>query len=246
MGTLKSSKSYALAANQGTKEQKGQSSNNNSKDKKQNNSKEKKDQTSLALKATNETQSSKGDKPKKERVQCTYSKRPGHDEHKCLKKQIDQLTHILEKNNISVPESIKQSSSEGSNKAKENSKGKGKGYPDGVKGYRLLHPTTHELLIERSVQFEEGSSSSLSTTSPTPSTLALESLGIHDSSSDESNSPEQSSTSTSDAESDSKDSPPSSPSHHSEVDDSPSFSPLWARQTLQSVGDWVGDPSDTR
>jgi len=37
------------------------------------------------------------------------------------------LTHILEKNNISVPKSIKQSFNEGSNKAKENSKGKGKG-----------------------------------------------------------------------------------------------------------------------
>ena len=43
MGTLKSSKSHALATNQGTKEQKGQSSKNNSKDKKQKNSKEKKD-----------------------------------------------------------------------------------------------------------------------------------------------------------------------------------------------------------
>ena len=48
---------------------------------------------------------------------------------------------------------------------------------------------THELFIERSVQFEEGPSSSLSITSPTPSTLTLESLGIHDRSSDESDSP---------------------------------------------------------
>ena len=29
------------------------------------------------------------------------------------------------------------------------------GYPDGVKGYCLLHPTTHELFIERSVNFQE-------------------------------------------------------------------------------------------
>ena len=85
------------------------------------------------------------------------------------------------------------------------------------------------LFIERSVQFEEGSSSSLSITSPTP-TLTLESLGIHDRSFDELDSPNQSSTSTSDAESDSEDSSPSSPSHHSKVDDSPldspSFGPL--------------------
>lgn len=123
-------------------------------------------------------------------------------------------------------------------------------YPNGVNGYQLLHPTTYEVFIEMSVQFEEGSSSLHSITTPTPSTLTLESLGIHDRSFDESDSPEQSSTSTFNAESDSEDSPPSSPSHHSKVDgfplDSPSSSPLWARQTLQSIGDWVEDPSDTK
>jgi len=83
-----------------------------------------------------------------------------------------------------------------------------------------------------------------------PSTLTLESLGIHDRSSDGSDSLEQSSMCTSDVESDSKDSPPSSPSHHSQVDDSPldspSSGPLWARQTLKFASDWVGDPSDTK
>ena len=83
-----------------------------------------------------------------------------------------------------------------------------------------------------------------------PSTLTLESLEIHDRSSNGSDSLEQSSTSTFDAESDLEDSPPSSPSHHSQVDDSPldspSSGPLWARQTLQFAGDWVGDPSDTK
>ena len=107
-----------MAANQGTKKQKGKSSNNKSKDNKQKNSKEKKDQILVASKATIDTPSSKGDKPKKEKVQCVYCKRPGHDEHRCLKKQIDYLTHILEKNNISVPKSIEQSLNEGSNKAK--------------------------------------------------------------------------------------------------------------------------------
>ena len=63
MGTLKSSKLHALATNQGTKEQKGQGSNNNSKDKKQKNSKEKKDQILVASKATIDTPYSKDDKP---------------------------------------------------------------------------------------------------------------------------------------------------------------------------------------
>ncbi len=48
-----------------------------------------------------------------------------------------------------------------------------------------------------------------------PSTLTLESLGIHDRFSDGSDSLEQSSTSTFNAESDLEDSPPSSPHHHS-------------------------------
>ena len=64
-------------------------------------------------------------------------------------------------------------------------------------------------------------------------TLTLESLGIHDRSSDELDLPEQYSTPTSDAKSDSENSPPCSPSHHSLVDDSPIdspfSSPLWAR-----------------
>ena len=88
MGTLKSSKSHALAANQGIKEKKGQSSNNNSKDDKYNNSEEKKDRILVASKETIDTPSSKGDKPKKEKVQCAYCKRPGHDEHKYLKKKL--------------------------------------------------------------------------------------------------------------------------------------------------------------
>ena len=118
MVTLISSKSHALVSNQGTKEQKGKSSNNNSKDKKQRNSKEKKDQILVASKEIIDTPSSKGDKPKKEKVQCAYCKRPGHDEHKCFKKQIDHLKHILEKNNISVLESIKKGLNEESNKEK--------------------------------------------------------------------------------------------------------------------------------
>ena len=71
-----------------------------------------------------------------------------------------------------------------------------------------------------------------------------------DRSSNGSDSLEQSSTFTSDVESDSEESPPSSPSHHLQVDDSPldspSSGPLWARQTLQFAGDWVGDLSDTK
>ena len=124
MGTIKPSKSHALVANQGTKEQKGFGK----QEKKQKNQGEKKkDQKPIAPNTDNHTSSSKGDQLKKEKVKCSYCKRPGHDEHKCLKKQIDHLSHLLEKNNIKVPDSIKQSSLEGSSKDTEKNKGKGKG-----------------------------------------------------------------------------------------------------------------------
>lgn len=104
MGTIKPSKSHVLVVNQGTKEQKGSSQ----QDKKQNNQGEKKkDQKSATSKADNQTSSSRGEQPKKEKVKCSYCKRFGHDEHKCLKKQIDHLSNLLEKNNIKVPDLVK-------------------------------------------------------------------------------------------------------------------------------------------
>ncbi|KAH9315499.1 hypothetical protein KI387_024126, partial [Taxus chinensis] len=51
-------------------------------------------------------------------------------------------------------------------------------YPDGVKGYQLLNPTSHEICIERSVKFDE---SSLTSTS-----LPIEVLQLSDSDSDSS------------------------------------------------------------
>ena len=76
MGTLKSSNSHALGANQGTKEPKGQSSNNNSKKMKQKNSKEKKDQIPVASKETIDTPSSKGDSLRKKRSNVPIVKAP--------------------------------------------------------------------------------------------------------------------------------------------------------------------------
>lgn len=83
------------------------------------------------------------------------------------------------------------------------------GYPDGGKGYRLLHPTTHGLFIERSVHFEEDTSSSSSTTSP--SFIPMETLQLHDDSSSEDFNPpnpsEESSYSTSDDDGENSSSP---------------------------------------
>jgi hypothetical protein len=98
-----------------------------------------------------------------------------------------------------------------------------------------LDPETHELFIEHSVQFEESSPSS---SSHLPSSTT-------DSDSDSEDFPPATSTHRVDHEVSSS----SSQSSDSEDEDSPPPSPTmprWARQTLESAGTLVGDPSDTR
>lgn len=127
------------------------------------------------------------------------------------------------------------------------------GYPDGIKGYILLHPTAHDIFIERSIHFEEDNSSSSFATSP--SFIPKETLRLHDDFYFEDFNPldpfEESYSSTLDD--DDEDSSSSSLSHHLEDDDSPRDSPyspatrpLWPCQTLESVGDQVGDSLDER
>lgn len=69
--------------------------------------------------------SSKGENP--ETKKCSYSMRLTHDEHNCMKKQIDHLIHLLEKNDIRVTILVKQSLSNEDSSKKKNNKGKGKG-----------------------------------------------------------------------------------------------------------------------
>ena len=47
-------------------------------------------------------------KSKGEMNKCTYSNKGNHTESSCMKKQIDMLTQLLEKNGISLPESSKK------------------------------------------------------------------------------------------------------------------------------------------
>jgi hypothetical protein len=82
-------------------------------DKKQKKSKKKsqKDQaqSSSAPKADSNSSSSKGNSQKKDRPTCSYCKKVGHEEHSCHKKQIDELKHLLKKNNINFPSSQQSS-----------------------------------------------------------------------------------------------------------------------------------------
>ncbi|KAH9327912.1 hypothetical protein KI387_000020, partial [Taxus chinensis] len=123
-------------------------------------------------------------------------------------------------------------------------------YPDGMKGYRLLNPTSHELYIERSVKFDE---SSLTSTS-----LPIEVLQLTDSDSDSSDDDvverdplpdpldHQTLESSDSDNSDDEDYVPSHSSDESSDSEPDPPGPLWARKTLQSAGDLVGDTSDMR
>ncbi|KAH9314192.1 hypothetical protein KI387_022819 [Taxus chinensis] len=105
------------------------------KDKKNEKKKETKDQPKKETKTNqppakpNTNTSTSEPKAKKENFKCSYCKKSGHDEHHFFRKQIDHLTHLLEKNKISVPESIKQNahkceSSNTKESINENKKGK--------------------------------------------------------------------------------------------------------------------------
>jgi hypothetical protein len=117
MGSLKTTKVHALAANEGRK--------TSNKLKQQFKGKKDQDQKKEHNpKSTQESSNSKTGKTKKEKVICAYCKKPNHEEHACMRKQIDQMTHLLERHNINVPDNIKKKD-EKSEKPQDD-KGKGK------------------------------------------------------------------------------------------------------------------------
>ncbi|KAH9292288.1 hypothetical protein KI387_042524, partial [Taxus chinensis] len=118
MGFLKS-KSHALVAS-------------TSKGKNTKNKKETKDQRKKETKTKpkNDTNTSTSEpKAQKNKFLCSYCKNSGHNEQHHFQKQIDHLSHLLEKDKISVPESIKQISQKAESsaaKGAKNDKKKGK------------------------------------------------------------------------------------------------------------------------
>ena len=44
----------------------------------------------------------------KEKKKCTYCKKLGHEEHECYHKKIDELTNIMKKHNIPLPNAYKE------------------------------------------------------------------------------------------------------------------------------------------
>src|SRR5713101_4051768 len=101
MGTIKPSKDQALVAGDSKVDSK-------SKKKTKNPLEQKRDKN----KSPEEPQGSKKNYQKKknkgEMSKCSYCRKGNHSERSCMKKQIDMLTQILEKNGISLPDSSKK------------------------------------------------------------------------------------------------------------------------------------------
>jgi hypothetical protein len=111
------------------------------------------------------------------------------------------------------------------------------GYPDDVKGYRLIDLSSDQLIIERSVQLEKSVSHV-----PQQPPVRDDEHAHADSSSDESSDSEDSDDSDSGSESIQSD----AKSEHPDAVAEPKQRPKWAQTTLQDAGDLVGDPPDTR
>ena len=125
MGTLQSSKSKALVANnEGSQNSAAQTSNKRKgkKNKWKNNTQEDIENKTLPLNQQGKSSSNsnrKGD-TNKEKKKCAYCKKLGHDENECYHKNIDELTNILKKHNVPLPNAYKDKGSS------LDSKGKGK------------------------------------------------------------------------------------------------------------------------
>ena len=64
----------------------------------------------------------KGDNNNKEKKKCAYCKKSGHEEHECYLKNIDELTNIMKKHNVPLPNTYKDKGSS------LDSKGKGQAF----------------------------------------------------------------------------------------------------------------------
>ena len=86
----------------------------------------------------------KGDN-NKEKKKCAYCKKSGHEEHECYLKKIDELTHIMKKHNVPLPNAYKDKG------LSSNSKGKG----------RALMANSHsskEWILDSGTSYHMGSS----------------------------------------------------------------------------------------
>jgi hypothetical protein len=119
------------------------------------------------------------------------------------------------------------------------------GYPDGVKGYRLIDISSDRLIIERSVQFKERVSHVPQ--QPHANTFTLPPVQDDEHAHAKSSSYESFDLEDSeDLDSDSESVQSDVELEHPDAVAEPEKRPKWAQTTLQDAGDLVGDPTDTR
>jgi len=95
MGSIRSTKDQALAANEGHK--------GNYKDKQKGKGKTAPDQKQEEFSEFTEESSNPKGKKKKEITKCSYCNIGFHSKESCLWKTIDEMARLLQQNNITVP-----------------------------------------------------------------------------------------------------------------------------------------------
>ena len=116
------------------------------------------------------------------------------------------------------------------------------GYSEDVKGYRILHPHSHDIIIIRDVKFDENLLACEPNLAGVPS-LACEpdSAIVPSSSSSSSSFLDKFPTLVSDDDSEDENPPP--PTHVPPIALAPIL-PRWVRSTCETTGHLVGDPRD--
>ena len=113
------------------------------------------------------------------------------------------------------------------------------GYSEDVKGYRLLQPHSHDIIIRRDVKFNENLLACEPNLAGVPSLACKLDSTIVPSSSSSSSFLDRFRTPVSDDDSEGENPPP--PSHVPPIAPAPIL-PRWVRSTCEAAGDLVGDP----
>ena len=101
MGTINPSKDQALVAGDSKVDSKR-------KKKAKNPPEEKRKKSKSQVEPSGSKKNFQKKKNKGEMSKCAYCSKGYHPERSCMKKQVDMLTQILEKNSISIPDSSKK------------------------------------------------------------------------------------------------------------------------------------------
>ena len=117
------------------------------------------------------------------------------------------------------------------------------GYSKDVKGYRLLQPHSHDIIIRRDVKFDKNLLAYKPNLTGVPSLACELDSAIVPSSSSSSNFLDRFPTPVSDDDSEDENTPP--PAHVPPIAPAPIL-PRWVHSICEAAGDLAGDPRDQR